>query len=98
MATVLTESEGALDPEYEKRIADYVAATGEPIMIDDVRSTRDPLALGASMACVPLVLQDRMLERSRSLINLVRWVGREGDLALMTLICSLRYQVRLLQK
>ena len=47
--------------EYEKRIADYVAATGEPIMIDDVRSTRDPLALGASMACVPLVLQDRIV-------------------------------------
>ena len=56
LATVLTESEGALDPEYEKRIADYVAATGEPIMIDDVRSTRDPLALGASMACVPFGL------------------------------------------
>ncbi|MGB1892006.1 MAG: sigma 54-interacting transcriptional regulator [Candidatus Latescibacterota bacterium] len=61
LATVLTESAGALDPEYEKRIAEYVAATGEPIMIDDVRSTRDPSALGASMACVPLVLQDRIV-------------------------------------
>lgn len=61
LATVLTESGGALDPEYEKRIAEYVAATGEPIMIDDVRSTRDPSALGASMACVPLVLQDRIV-------------------------------------
>jgi len=61
LATVLTESVGALDPEYEKRIAEYVAATGEPIMIDDVRSTRDPSALGASMACVPLVLQDRIV-------------------------------------
>ena len=61
LATVLMESEGALDPEYEKRIAEYVAATGEPILIDDVRSTRAPLALGASMACVPLVLQDRIV-------------------------------------
>ena len=61
LATILMESEGALDPEYEKRIAEYVAATGEPILIDDVRSTRDPLALGASMACVPLVLQDRIV-------------------------------------
>jgi len=61
LATVLTESGGALDPAYEKRIAEYVAATGEPIMIDDVRSTRDPSALGASMACVPLVLQDRIV-------------------------------------
>ncbi|MEE2727697.1 MAG: sigma 54-interacting transcriptional regulator [Candidatus Latescibacterota bacterium] len=61
LATVLTELEGALDPEYEKRIAEYVADTGEPIMIDDVRSTRDPSVLGASMACIPLVLQDRIV-------------------------------------
>ncbi len=61
LATVLFESEGALDPQYEKRIAEYVAATGEPIMIDDVRSLKNPQELGSSMVCVPLVLEERIV-------------------------------------
>jgi len=61
LATVLTQPEASFDPHYEKRISEYVAATGEPIMIDDIRVPKDPLALGASMVCVPLVLEDRIV-------------------------------------
>lgn len=61
LATVLTEPEASFDPNYERRISEYVAATGEPIMIDDVRVPKDPLALGVSMVCVPLVLEDRIV-------------------------------------
>ena len=60
LATVLTESGGARSRIREENCC-YLVAMGEPIMIDDVRSTRDPSALGASMACVPLVLQDRIV-------------------------------------
>lgn len=61
LATVLTQPEASFDPNYEKRISEYVAATGEPIMIDDVRVPEDPMVLGASMVCVPLVLEDRIV-------------------------------------
>jgi PAS domain S-box-containing protein len=52
---------GHFDSQYEKRIAEYVAAMGEPIMIDDVRTDRNPSALGPSMICIPLVLEDRVV-------------------------------------
>ncbi len=61
LATVVIETENELDLQCERRIAEYVAATGEPIMIDDVRAPRNPQDLGASMVCVPLVLEDRIV-------------------------------------
>ncbi len=61
LATVVIETENELDLQCEKRIAEYVAATGEPIMIDDVRAPHNPQDLGASMVCVPLVLEDRIV-------------------------------------
>ena len=39
----------------------HVAASGEPIMIDDIRASRDPQAMGSSLACVPLVLEERVV-------------------------------------
>jgi len=61
LGTMVTESEVPFDSSYEKRIAEYVAATGEPIMIDDVRASKDPKGFSASMVCVPLVLEDRVV-------------------------------------
>ena len=61
LATVVTESSDAFDLLYEQRIAEYVAASGEPIMIDDLRAPRDPRALGSSLACGPLVLEERVV-------------------------------------
>ena len=61
LATVVTEADGPFDLPYEQRIAEYVAASGEPIMIDDVRAPRDPRAMGSSLVCVPLVLEERVV-------------------------------------
>ncbi len=61
LATVVTETDNPFDLLYEQRIAEYVAASGEPIMIDDVRASRDPQAMGSSLACVPLVLEERVV-------------------------------------
>ena len=61
LATVVTETVDPFDLLYEQRIAEYVAASGEPIMIDDVRASRDPQAMGSSLACVPLVLEERVV-------------------------------------
>ena len=61
LATMVAESKALIDSRYEKRIAEYVAATGEPILIDDVRERRDPGAPGTSMICVPLVLEERVV-------------------------------------
>jgi len=82
MATLYSEPGAQIDTEYERRIADCVAATGEPIMIDDLRADRDPGLPGSSLVCVPLVLEDRVVgtltlfdkigadERSRRLFGL----------------------------
>ncbi|MFH1567721.1 MAG: sigma 54-interacting transcriptional regulator [Gemmatimonadota bacterium] len=61
LATLYSEPDGQIDTDYEKRIADYVAATGEPIMIDDLRTDRDPHLPGSSLVSVPLVLEDRVV-------------------------------------
>lgn len=61
LATVVTETDDPFDLLYEQRIADYVVASGEPIMIDDVRASRDPQAMGSSLVCVPLVLEERVV-------------------------------------
>ena len=49
------------DLQHERKIADYVAHTGEPIMIDDVRTDRQPWNLGSSLVCIPLVMDDRIV-------------------------------------
>ena len=61
LATMAAAEDAHFDSHYEKRIAEYVAATGEPIMIDDVRTDQNPQDLGSSMVCVPLVLEDRVV-------------------------------------
>ena len=61
LATVITGTETWFDLEYEKRIAEYAAGTGEPIMIDDVRTDKDLHALGSSLVCVPLVLEEKVV-------------------------------------
>ena len=61
LATLYSEPDAQIDTEYEHRIADCVAATGEPIMIDDLRTDRDPGLPGSSLVCVPLVLEDRVV-------------------------------------
>jgi transcriptional regulator with PAS, ATPase and Fis domain/putative methionine-R-sulfoxide reductase with GAF domain len=58
-ATMVTER--PFNWAYEKRIAEYVAATGEPIMVDDLRTDIDPSFTGTSLACVPLVLEERVV-------------------------------------
>lgn len=60
-ATVVAVSEEQFDARDEKRIAEYVAATGEPIVIDDLRAIKQPEALGASLVCIPLVLEERVV-------------------------------------
>lgn len=61
MATMVTDAETPFDTRYEKRIAEFVAATGEPIVIDDVRAIRDLGAGGSSALCVPLVVEERVV-------------------------------------
>ena len=38
LATVVTDAADSFDLLYEQRIAEYVVASGEPIMVDDVRT------------------------------------------------------------
>lgn len=61
LATMVAEGETYIDSQYEKRIAEFVAASGEPIMIGDVRGRLDPETLGVAMVCVPLVLEERVV-------------------------------------
>ncbi len=61
LATLFTVDEGAVNTTYEKRIAEFVAATGEPILIDDLRTDETPGTLGSSLVCVPLVLEERVV-------------------------------------
>ena len=61
LATLFTIDEGAVDTTYEKRIAEFVAATGEPILIDDLRTDEIPGRLGSSLVSVPLVLEERVV-------------------------------------
>lgn len=61
LATVFAEGDSHLDMEYERRIAEFVAGTGEPIAIDDPLPNWDPGGGGSSLVCVPLLLQDRVV-------------------------------------
>lgn len=60
-ATMVAVSRERFDARDEKRIAEYVAATGEPIVIDDLRAIKHPGTRGASLACIPLVLEERVV-------------------------------------
>lgn len=61
LATLYSQSDKGIDSTYEKRIADFVAATGEPILIDDLRTDEEPTILGSSLLCVPLVLEESVV-------------------------------------
>ena len=61
LATLFTVDQGTVDTSYEKRIAEFVAATGEPILIDDLRTDNTPGRLGSSLVSVPLVLEERVV-------------------------------------
>lgn len=61
LATLYSQSAEGIDSTYERRIADFVAATGEPILIDDLRTDEEPHVLGSSLLCVPLVLEDSVV-------------------------------------
>jgi PAS domain S-box-containing protein len=61
LATLYSQTEEGIDSTYEKRIADYVAATGEPILIDDLRTDDEPHVLGSSLLSVPLVLEESVV-------------------------------------
>jgi len=61
LATLHSRTDESIDSRYEKRIAEFVAATGEPILIDDLRTDQEPLALGSSLLCVPLVLEESVV-------------------------------------
>ncbi|MDA2979528.1 MAG: sigma 54-interacting transcriptional regulator [Actinomycetota bacterium] len=56
LATLYSQTNEGIDSTYEKRIAECVAATGEPILIDE-----EPHALGSSLLCVPLVLEESVV-------------------------------------
>jgi|MDTC01.1.fsa_nt_gb PAS domain S-box-containing protein len=61
LATLHSQSAEGIDSTYEKRIADLVAVTGEPILIDDLRTDEEPQVLGSSLLCVPLVLEESVV-------------------------------------
>jgi PAS domain S-box-containing protein len=61
LATLYSQSDQGIDSTYEKRIAEFVAATGEPILIDDLRTDEEPHVLGSSLLCVPLVLEESVV-------------------------------------
>jgi hypothetical protein len=42
-----------IDSTYEKRIAEFVAATGEPILIDDLRTDEEPNTRFVAVVCPP---------------------------------------------
>jgi PAS domain S-box-containing protein len=60
-ATLYSQAGEEIDASNEKRVADFVAATGEPILIDDLRTDEDPHQFGSSLLCVPLVLEERVV-------------------------------------
>ena len=53
LGTVIVKGGNGLDLQNEKRIAQYVADAGEPILIDDVRTDWEPWNLGSSLVCIP---------------------------------------------
>jgi len=61
LATVFSAGGSHVDVEYERRIAEFVAATGEPIAIDDPLPEWDPGGGGSSLVCVPLLLEERVV-------------------------------------
>ena len=61
LGTVIVKGGNGLDLQNEKRIAQYVADAGEPILIDDVRTDWEPWNLGSSLVCIPLVLEDQVV-------------------------------------
>ncbi len=61
LATLYSQTDEGIDSTYEKRIAEFVAATGEPILIDDLRTDEEPNVLGSSLLCVPLVLEESVV-------------------------------------
>jgi sigma-54 dependent transcriptional regulator, acetoin dehydrogenase operon transcriptional activator AcoR len=61
LATLYSQSDEGIDSTYEKRIAEFVASTGEPIVIDDLRTDEEPKVLGSSLLCVPLVLEESVV-------------------------------------
>lgn len=61
LATLYSQTDEGVDSTYEKRIAEFVAATGEPILIDDLRTNDVPHVLGSSLLCVPLVLEESVV-------------------------------------
>lgn len=71
LGTMVTDAFEPVDSRYEKRIAEYAAATGEPILIDDGRADVDPEAAGLSLLCVPLVLEERV-------VGTLSLFGKEG--------------------
>ena len=74
LATLYSLPDAQIDSDYEHRIADCVATTGEPIMIDDPRTERDPGLPGSSLVCVPLVLEDRVV----GTLTLFDKIGTDG--------------------
>ncbi len=78
-ATMVAVSEVQFDAKDERRIAEYVAATGEPVVIDDLLPGRDPDALGASLACIPLVLEERVVG-TLTLLDKIAPLGAERRL------------------
>ena len=76
LATLYTIDEGSVDTTYEKRIAEFVAATGEPILIDDLRTDQTPGRLGSSLVCVPLVLEERVVGTLTLMDKLTSGSGR----------------------
>ncbi|MBU07370.1 MAG: hypothetical protein CME13_05250 [Gemmatimonadetes bacterium] len=76
LATLHTIDEGSVDTTYEKRIAEFVAATGEPILIDDLRTDQTPGRLGSSLVCVPLVLEERVVGTLTLMDKLTSGSGR----------------------
>ena len=61
LGTVIVKGGNGLDLQNEKRITQYVADAGEPILIDDVRTDWEPWNLGSSLVCIPLVLEDQVV-------------------------------------
>ncbi len=61
LATMVAVDGFRIDSDAERRIAEYVAATGEPVLLDDVHGKEGSERAGASLVCVPLVLEERVV-------------------------------------
>jgi sigma-54 dependent transcriptional regulator, acetoin dehydrogenase operon transcriptional activator AcoR len=61
LATVFTAGAARFDTDSERRVASYVAETGEPVVMDEVHVQENPAQAGTSMVCVPLVLEERVV-------------------------------------